>query len=732
MELTIKQALQQGVAAHKEGKVEQAERLYRAILQSQPMHPDANHNLGLIAVSLNQSAAALPLFEIAIEAEPRIEQFWLSYIDTLIKITQYDKAKQAIGESKKRGVNSEKLSVLELQVFKSTNPSKAKLDRLLEYYKTGLYGDAEKLAVSLTIEFPRHHFGWKVLGALFKQKGMNSEAINVSQKAIEISPLDAEAYNNLAASFQELGEQEKAEVKYRQAIVLKSDYAQAYSNLGITLQELNRLKEAETSFGKAIILKPDFAEAHNNLGNTFQRQNKFEEAKSNLRQALLLKSNYTQAYSNLGVTLQKLERFEKAKSSFRKALILKSNFAEALNNLGATLQELGKLEKAKVNLKKAITLKTNYALAYYNLGTTLQNLGRLEEAEALYQRAIILKPRYAEAHRLLASTKKFSVRDERSSKMLELYRDKSILEEQRCHVSFGLAKASEDIRNFRQAFKYYNEGNALRKKHLNYDIKTDIELFTQLKVNYPRIENIIIDPNKLANTLTPIFILGMPRSGTSLVEQIISSHSQVTGAGELSFASRFGSSLARGFSEVNTDALLNFRDKYIEDLKKCSNDNLFVTDKMPQNFRYIGLLATAFPEAKIVHVKRNPAAICWGNYKQYFSSRTLGYCYTLDDTVEYYKLYKDLMEFWSGQLPNRIFDVDYEVLTVNQEDETKRLIKYLNLKWEEECLSPQNNKRNVGTASNIQVRKEVYRGSSQQWKNFKPFLNGAFDELLSS
>jgi tetratricopeptide (TPR) repeat protein len=732
MELTIEQALHQGIAAHQDGKLQEAERLYRAILQSQPQHPDANHNLGVLAVSVNKAEAALSLFKAALEANPKVEQFWLSYIDTLIKGTQYEKAKQAIEESKKRGVISERLSVLELQISKNSNPSKAKLDRLLEYYQTGLYDDAEKLAVSLTKEFPKHHFGWKVLGALFKQKGKNSEAINISQKAVEISPLDAEAYNNLAASLQELGELKKAEAKYRQAIVLKSDFTQAYSNLGVTLQELDRLAEAETASGKAIILKPDLAEAHNNLGNTFQKQDKLEGSNSSLRQAILLKPNYTQAYCNLGVTLQKLGRLGEAKSSFRKALILKSDFAEALNNYGAMLQELGQLEEAEACLRKAITMKSNYALAYYNLGATLQKLGGLEEAEALYQRAIRLKPRYAEAHRLLASTKKFSIRDERFSKMLELYLDKSILGEQRCHISFGLAKASEDIGNFRQAFKYYNEGNLLRKKRLNYDIKTDIELFTQLKANYPRIKNNLIEANRLANTLTPIFILGMPRSGTSLVEQIISSHSQVTGAGELSFASKFGSSLARGLSEVNTDALLNFRDKYIKNLKNYSNKNLFVTDKMPQNFRYTGLLAAAFPEAKIVHVKRNPAAVCWGNYKQYFSSKTLGYCYSLDDIVEYYGLYKDLMEFWSSQFPSRVCDVDYEVLTVNQEDETKKLINYLGLKWEEECLSPQDNKRSVATASNIQVRQRVYKGSSQQWQNFKPFLDGAFDELLPS
>jgi tetratricopeptide (TPR) repeat protein len=359
----------------------------------------------------------------------------------------------------------------------------------------------------------------------------------------------------------------------------------------------------------------------------------------------------------------------------------------------------------------------------------LEELGRLDEAEASYTQAIALKPDFATAHRALAAMKKFDSEDEQYSKMLELYLDENISEEERCHINFGLAKACEDLGNFEQAYTHYGEGNALRKKLLNYDINQDAELFSQLKFSYPKIEKNSLEPDSLANELTPIFILGMPRSGTTLIEQIISSHSQVTGAGELSFAAQFGTSIARGLSGSNTDSLLNFREKYLKKLKNVANNNLIVTDKMPQNFLYIGLLAAAFPEAKIVHVKRNPIAVCWGNYKQYFTSISIGYCYGLDDVVAYYKLYQNLLEFWEKKLPNRIYNIDYELLTGNQESETRQLIEYLDLDWEENCLSPQNNTRSVATASNMQVRQKVYKGSSEQWKKYEPFLNGAFDYL---
>jgi len=741
MELTIEQALQQGVAAHREGKLQEAERLYRAILQSQPTHPDANHNLGVLAVSVDKADAALPLFKTALEANPKIEQFWLSYIDALIKTEKFENAKQAIEQAKMQGVAEEKLNILEAQLtptaqvdepklavqnkslsfsqkrkklseqkkikkikkkakkqnLKVNNPSQQQLNSLLEYYQNGRFDDAEKLAISITNEFPKHQFGWKVLGAVLGATGRKSEAVDANQTAVALSPQDAAAHYNLGITLKELGRLDEAEASYTQAIALKPDFAEAHSNLGNTLKELGRLDEAEASYTQAIALKPDFAEAHSNLGNT----------------------------------LQELGRLDEAEASFTQAIALKPDYAEAHSNLGITLQELGRLDEAEASFTQAIALKPDYAEAHSNLGITLKELGRLDEAEASFTQAIALKPDFAEAHMMLTSMKKFDAQDEQYSKMQELYFNEDIPEEQRCHINFGLAKACEDLGNFEQAFTHYGEGNVLRKKILNYDINQDVELFKQIKSNYSQIAHISLEPDKLSKNLMPVFIVGMPRSGTTLVEQIVSSHSQVTGAGELNFAAQFGSEIATGITEANNESLFDFRGEYLDKLQNVSNGNLIITDKMPQNFRFIGLLAAAFPEAKIIHVKRNPAAVCWANYKQYFVSKSIGYCYALDDVISYHKLYENLMEFWANTLSNRIYKLDYEQLTVNQESETRQLIDYLGLDWDENCLSPQNNTRSVATASNVQVRKKVYRGSSEHWKKYQPFLNGAFDELLS-
>ena len=305
MEQSIEQTLQNGVAAHNAGKLEEAERLYRAILQSQPTHPDASHNLGVIAVSVNQAKAALPLFKTALEANPKIEQFWLSYIDALIKEKQFDNARQILEQAKKQGVSKDKVDAIEAQITTTTqvnepklvvqkksltlsekrkklaeqknqkktkkqnlkiiSPSESEIKSLLEHYQTGRYDDAEKLAKSITQEFPKYQFGWKVLGALLTQTGRITDSLTPMQKSVQLVPQDAEAHNNLGTTLQELGRLDEAEASLIQAIALKPDFVEAHYNLGITLKELGRLDEAEASYTQVIVLKPDYAEAHSNF-----------------------------------------------------------------------------------------------------------------------------------------------------------------------------------------------------------------------------------------------------------------------------------------------------------------------------------------------------------------------------------------------------------------------------------------------------------------------------------
>ena len=307
MALTIEQKLQQGVAAHTEGKLQEAERLYRAILRSQPAHPDANHNLGLLALSVNKAEEALPLFKIALEANPKIEQFWLSYIDALIKEKHFDNAKEVLNHAKKQGVGGKKLNIIKAHLASmneavnadSENPSQEQLSSLLEHYQNGRFNDAEKLAVSITEEFPNNQFGWKVLGAVLKQTGRVIDSLTAMQKSVKLAPQDAEAHSNLGVTLKELGRLDEAEASYNKAISLKPDYALTHSKLGNALKEQGRLNKALASFRQAILLKPDFGEAYSSLGNTLQELGRLDEAEASYNQAIALKPDYADAYWNL-------------------------------------------------------------------------------------------------------------------------------------------------------------------------------------------------------------------------------------------------------------------------------------------------------------------------------------------------------------------------------------------------------------------------------------------------
>ena len=650
MKINIKQTLRNAILAHKAGKFQDAESLYRDILQSYPLHPEAKNNLGIL-------------------------------------------------ESNK----------------------------LVFLFQNGQYDAAISLAKSLTERFPKRQHAWKILGILYAQTGRYSKALKASQTATILSSQDFEAHFNLGVILKKLGKYNEAEASYRRTIILKEDHVNAHNNLGALLRELGRLDESESVLRKAIIAKADFVGAINNLGITLQEMGKLDEAEESLRQAIALKPEFADAYYNLGITLKKSKRIDEAEVFYRQAIELNPGYIKAYINLGIALKEMGRLDEAEATFRKAIALKPEYAEAFNNLGITLKGLGRLDEVEATFRKAIELQPNCAKNHLNLTLMKKFKSEDKQFLKMRELYLDKNIAEEERCQINFGLARAYEDLGSFEQSFKHYNEGNSLHKKLLGYEINQDIELFEKIKSSYEQIKQSSLENEKLEEKLMPIFIVGMPRSGTTLVEQIISSHPKVTGAGELSFISQFGQSTATGYSQASKEALLKCRQEYLSKLEKISNGNNVVTDKLPHNFLYLGLIVAAFPHAKIVHVKRDPAAVCWANFKQYFSTKNLGYSYGLDEVISYHQLYEDLMKFWMNSLSKRIHNLNYELLTVDQENVTRSLIDYLGLDWDEKCLTPQNNQRNIKTASDIQVRKKVYQGSSQQWKKYEPFLNGAFN-----
>ncbi len=450
------QTLQQAVARHQAGRWQEAEELYRAILQTRPDHPEANHNMGVLAGQMKRAADGLPYFLAALEADPTCRQYWLSYIDALIQVDQLEDARQVLALARQQGLEGDEVNDLALRLegdslgapqsgaeesqsiaespalapgaprgsrhksrtktarpdksagksapHQGTGPSPQEMDALVALFNGGRFTEAAALARTMTERFPRHGFGWKVLGAIFKHMGRSADALAPMQTAAALLPDDADAHGNLGASLQDLGRPVEAEASLRRALQIRPDHAQAHSNLGLTLQALGRLDEAEASLRRALQIKPDLAQAHNNLGNILKGLGRLNEAEASYRRALQIDPDNSEAHYNLGITLHDLGRLDEAEASYRRALQVAPDNALAHNNLGSILKDMDRLEYAEASYRRALQINPNYADAHNNLGATLMAQGSLDEAETSYRRALALNPASALAHSNLGVT----------------------------------------------------------------------------------------------------------------------------------------------------------------------------------------------------------------------------------------------------------------------------------------------------------------------------------------
>ncbi len=470
-------------------------------------------------------------------------------------------------------------------------------------------------------------------------------------------------------------------------------------------------------------------------GAVLRKQGKLHNAVMAFDRAIRLKPDYIEAYNNRGNALRDLGKLQEALNDYNKAIQLKPDYADAYLNRGNTLRNLGRLQEALTDYNTFIQFKPGYAKAYNNRGISLTHFGRFKEALSDYNKAIELKPDYAEVHRHISVLKKFKPDDTQIGIMERLIEKNESNDSDKMHLCFALAKAYEDVADYDKSFKFIKRGNDLRKKELNYSLEKDRSIINgvlriiEKKLSLTPIKN---DP------VMPVFIVGMPRSGTTLVEQILASHSQVYGAGELDTMSYFGKKAlsryySQGASQNNSQllqkALNKLHDEYIKSLKDLNVTEKIITDKMPGNFIWIGFILSVFPKVKIINMNRDPRATCWSIYKHNFSSKGHGYAYDMLELAEYYNIYVDLMAFWRSCFPNKIYDLCYEELTENQEEETHKLLSYCGLEFEEQCIDFHKTERIVQTASAAQVRKKMYTGSSEDWKNFEKYMQPMLNKL---
>ena len=568
------------------------------------------------------------------------------------------------------------------------------------------------------------------LGIVLNDLGRLDEAVASYRRALSLNPDYAELHYNLGNAYKDQGKLDEAAACYRRALNLKPAYAEAHNNLGVILNDQGRLDEAAACFRQALSLKPDYAEAQYNLGKTFTDQGRLYEAIASYLQTLTLKPDYTEANYNLGKIFTDQGRLDEAAACYRRALSLKPDYAEAYNNLGGILKVQGKLDEAIACFRRALSVKPDSAEMHYNLGVIFREAGKLNDAIACYRKALSLKPDYAAAFKDLTSVVQYTEADDVVHAMEDLYNKKEDMPDaDRIALGFALGKIFEDLRDYDRAFTFILEANLLKRGSFEYSIQNEQDFFSRIKKTF--------SPDFFASRHgsgyqdgTPVFIVGMPRSGTTLVEQILASHPLVFGAGELPILTGLANDIRAGGAtgpfpecllDLEGDAFTKMGSDYMKKIREYSKDAPYITDKMPYNFLYVGFIKTILPHAKVIHCKRNPMDTCLSLYKNYFKELH-GYAYDMVELGRYYNLYQDLMAHWEKVLPGFMYTIRYEEVVSDQQSQTKSLLDYCGLPWDEDCLAFHKTERKVSTASLAQVRRPLYKDSVELWKRYEKQL----------
>jgi len=512
---------------------------------------------------------------------------------------------------------------------------------------------------------------------------------------------------------------------------LKKEIQQA-----LNLYKSQKYSEAELLSKKLVEKNPKVSFLYNLLGLILVGQEKDDEAIKYYEKGINIKPDYAMIYNNLGTIYKSKKNYAKAENYYKKSIKLDNKLPEVQNNLGDLYIDLNKHTEAIISLKKSISINSKFYIAHYNLGILYKSIGKFEESKKCLNEAIRLYPQFYNAHKAFSEINKYKVDDNHIGIMKKLYDEININTLGRMTLAFALGKAFDDIKNFKDAFKYYNEGNKLRRNNIEFSLEKENEEFLNIKKTFNK--SFFNKYWKIGKKdLTPIFILGMPRSGTTLVEQIISSHPKVYGGGELNYFNDFVKNLFYkngnfSIEYINRHNDKNFRkigQEYIDKIREISGKSERVTDKLPINFKWIGFIKLILPNSKIIHCIRNPKDTCISIYKNYFTNDELNYAYNFEELIDFYNLYEDLMKFWRKNLPEFITEIKYEDLIRNPKKEIPKLIKNCNLDWNENCIKFYNNKRAIKTASDTQARSKIYTSSIDSWKNYEKYLKKNFVEL---
>ena len=471
-----------------------------------------------------------------------------------------------------------------------------------------------------------------------------------------------------------------------------------------------------------------------------QQHGKLQEAAKLYQQILDRDSRHYGALHGLGVIRAIEQKFDEALRLFRKALNQNPNSAEALNSVGYALRLLDRLEEALPRFERALAIKPDYAEAHVNLGNALKNLGRIDAARDAMEKAVKLFPRRAMFHYLLAQLKRYAADDAHVAAMESLVQDTASLSaEDRGTLHFALGKACADVGNYDTSFHHLFKANGLKRGQIVYDEAKTLGLLARVGAVFDaellRAKSGLGDPSSV-----PVFVVGMARSGTTLVEQILASHPKVFGAGErrdfeaavtrLSGPAGRPATFPEQVAALSGDQFRRLGAGYVAGIRADAPKAMRITDKMPSNYCFVGLIHLALPNARIIHTRRDPVDVCLSNFSLLFDGDRLPHSYDLAELGRYYRAYEALMEHWRRVLPEAVMlDVQYEELVADVEAQARRIVAYCGLEWDDACLAFHENQRPVRTSSNSQVRRPIYRSAIGRPRPSTELLRPLLDAL---
>jgi tetratricopeptide (TPR) repeat protein len=589
--------------------------------------------------------------------------------------------------------------------------------------------------VDMFPDFPKAH---RELGnALFGQ-GHGAEAIECFRRVTELTPEDSVAHFDLSIALSKLGREAESQAALEKSFSLQPERKELFTAAGH--QRAGRFAQAESIYREILSRDPKNVNALRLLGAVAIEMGRYRMAAKLLRSAVRLAPEFFGAWIDLARALMEQDDFEQSRETIERAIRLEPEGAYPRMMLGNLLAKAGRYEDAVGAFKVALEKQPDHGGSLAGLGHALKTIGRQSEAIESYRHSIRTSPAFGEAYWSLANLKTFRFNDDEVAMMEQQVDNENLTEETRVNFNFALGKAYEDRKDHDRAFAYYEHGNSMRRMNENYDpVQTELihdRIIETLSAEFLAEHAGLGDPDA-----APIFIVGLPRSGSTLIEQILSSHSQVEGTHELPDLARVirtinqaqvaGHSYPEALERYDAAGLAELGRQYMKSTERHRTGLPYFTDKMPNNFASAGLIHLILPNAKIINARRHPLDSCMGSYKQLFF-KGQAFTYDLVELGEYYLEYQRMMDHWHAALPDKVLDVHYEDMVDDQETQTRRLLEYCGLPWEEACLTFYETERAVNTASSEQVRQPIYSGSINSWRRFEAHLGPLIEVLEPS